>query len=125
MGDRPDVGDRVLVSVATRYHGANTRRAILAGHEPPALTRHPRAGYLRQAYLSVPEWLDRAELGWLDWCRRAWSAATGVEHVLDHDIPLNHPHVCGLTVPENMRLVPRAVNATKGGKWNPHQGALL
>lgn len=95
------------MSIALRYSATRTRSLILAGKEPAWLLKHPRCAYLRQAYLSVLPWVDRAELRWLHWCKCAWSAATGVEQVLDHVVPLTHPHVCGLTVPWNLRLVPR------------------
>jgi hypothetical protein len=101
------------------------RQQIIAGNEPDWITRHPRAGYVRQAYLSVPPWADRAELRWVDWCRRAWSAATGIEYTIDHEVPLNHPHVSGLTVPWNFKLVPRAVNQHKRNEWHPGQKELL
>lgn len=93
--------------------------------EPEWLKKHPRYGYLRQAYLSVLPWVDRTDLRWLHWCKCAWSAATGIEHVLDHRIPLNHKRVCGLTVPWNLRLVPRPVNDFKAGHWCDGQEELF
>lgn len=112
------------MSVAVRYTGWRTRSLILAGAEPAWLVRHKRRTYVRQSYLACLPWADRAELRWLDWCRRAWSRATGAEHTLDHIVPLNHPNVCGLTVPWNLRLVPEAVNAAKGNAWAPDQRVL-
>jgi hypothetical protein len=38
-----------------------------------------------------------------------------------HIVPLNHPYVCGLHVPWNMRVVPWRVNASKGNAFNPDQ----
>lgn len=105
------------MSVAIRYASPRMRSMIMKGNEPLWITNHSRAGYVRQSYLATLPWVDRQEMRWLDWCRRAWNAATGTEHVLDHIIPITHSHVCGLTVPWNFRLVPRAVNANKGGKW--------
>lgn len=112
------------MSIALRYSARGTRQDIIEGREPAWLLKHPRYGYLRAAYLSVMPWVCRDELKWLHWCKNAWIEATGVEHVLDHIVPLNHAHVCGLTVPWNLRLVPRAANATKGGRWSPEQGEL-
>jgi hypothetical protein len=109
------------MSIATRYNGRGMREAILRGEEPRSLTSHPRYPYLRAAYLSVPPWMDREELRWLHWCSQAWSRAMGREYVLDHIVPLTHRHVCGLTVPWNLRLVTRDCNATKGGRWSPDQ----
>lgn len=113
------------MSIALRYNSRGARNAILAGADPEWLTKHPRCGYLRQAYLSVLPWVDREELRWLHWCKCAWSEATGTEHVLDHIVPLNHPRVCGLTVPWNLQLVPRDCNAAKGGHWSEGQQELF
>lgn len=109
------------MSVATRYTGQCLRARILAGDEPQWLLEHPRSEYVRQCYLARLPWVDREELKWLDFCRRAWSVATGREHVLDHVVPLTHPAVCGLTVPWNFRLVPHEVNASRGNDWFEHQ----
>lgn len=113
------------MSVAVRYTAVRTRALIIAGREPEWCLKHKRRGYVRQAYLSVPPWIDRSELRWLDWCRRAWSVATGTEQVLSHIVPLNHPYVCGLTVPWNLKLAPRVVNAFEGNNWNPGQCQLI
>jgi len=42
--------------------------------------------------------------------------STGVPHVLDHIIPVDHPLVCGLTVPWNMQVIDAPLNAKKGNK---------
>ena len=112
------------MSCVRRYASRAFRAQILAGEEPHWLRAHPRVSYVRQAYLALPPWQCREELKELDWYRRAWSAVMGREYVFDHVIPLNHPHVCGLTVPWNLRIVPREVNAYKGGSWTEEQLTL-
>ncbi len=97
------------------------RRKILAGDEPWWVRQHPRRSYIIAANLATPDWVDREELKRLHAQAKALSALTGIEHVLDHIIPLNHPDVCGLTVPWNLQIVTRAQNAAKSNKWNPHQ----
>lgn len=93
----------------------------MAGEEPGWLQRHPRRGYIIQALLSCPPWADREKMRALRDKARRISESTGIPHVLDHEIPLNHPYVCGLTVHENMKVVPRKVNSAKSNKWFPDQ----
>lgn len=54
-----------------------------------------------------------------------FTVLTGERWVLDHDIPVTHPDVCGLSVPWNFRIVPYRVNAAKGNYWCPDQLELL
>ena len=105
------------MSVAIRYASIAMRRKILAGEEPESLLKHPRRSYVRQAYLSRPEWVDQSEMRWLDWCRRGWTIMMGVEIVLAHRVPLNHPKVCGLLVPWNFLLKTRGANSAEGNAW--------
>jgi hypothetical protein len=71
--------------------------------------------------LSTPPWVDTEAIKAIHARKKQLTAETGVEHVVDHIIPLNHPDVCGLTVPWNLQVMTRAQNAAKCGKWNPWQ----
>lgn len=100
------------------------RADLMRGVEPAWLIKHPRRRYVRAVALSVPDWVSGpywVEIQKLHYWKKAWTLATGVEHVVDHDIPLNHPHVCGLTVPWNLRIVTREQNAAKADKFSPDQ----
>jgi predicted nucleic acid-binding Zn ribbon protein len=44
--------------------------------------------------------------------------------VVDHIIPVQHPYVCGLTVPWNLRVGPESCNQAKSNDWRPDQAAL-
>ena len=46
---------------------------------------------------------------------------TGIEHHVDHEIPLNHPRVCGLHVHFNLRPIPAKPNMSKSNYWCPEQ----
>ena len=108
-----------------RYFSPYLRRQLASGKEPGWLQRHPRRGYIVAcAWASLP-WVDRSEIVLLRAWARAMEKFTGQPHVLDHIVPIQHPSVCGLCVPWNLRVVPYAVNAAKGNKWHPEQGRLF
>ncbi len=108
-----------------RYFNPRLRRKLLTGDTPDWLKKHPRRRYIEAANLATPDWVDRAALKRLHDYARLKGVATGVEYVLDHIVPLNHPYVCGLGVPWNLRIVTRAQNASKCGKWSPDQMELF
>lgn len=104
-----------------RYFNPTMRRKILAGSIPWWVEQHPRRAYIVAANLSTPDWVDRKELQALHGEARRLTTETGIEHVLDHIVPLSHPYVCGLTVPWNLQVITRAQNAAKSNRWNPDQ----
>ena len=88
---------------------------------PPWLRRHPRLKYIRAVVLSTPPWVDNKDLLAIRARARFMTKLSGVKHVVDHIVPLNHPNVSGLTVPWNLQVVTHAQNAAKSNKWNPDQ----
>lgn len=108
------------------YIGRAPSRARLIAGDPPAwVTNSRRASYIRAVILSAPPWVDRAALMRLHAQAAQLTKDTGALHVLDHDVPLQHPAVCGLSVPWNVRVVPWRVNASKGNRWHPEQLPLF
>lgn len=107
---------------AARYYSDSLRKQILSGKPLPKwLERHSRKSYIITANLSSVPWRCKWKIKLLYWYARVKSAETGIEHVVDHVIPLTHPNVCGLSVHQNMKVVPKAHNARKGNKWQPDQ----
>jgi hypothetical protein len=78
-----------------------------------------------QRILSVPLWVKQKDFAALKAERAKLSALHGEVYNFDHIVPINHPRVCGLTVPWNIQVVPARVNAAKSNTWNPEQLELL
>lgn len=58
---------------------------------------------------------------------RRLTAETGVQHSVDHIVPLVHPLVCGLHCVANMRVIPLAENIMKSNNiwpdmWGQQEG---
>lgn len=66
-----------------------------------------------------PSWADRRALRAFWDESRAMTAATGVQHSVDHIVPLLHPLVCGLHCEANLRILPLAENIAKSNNWWP------
>jgi hypothetical protein len=75
----------------------------------------------------------RATVLWADFTeiRKVYKEAarlterTGVQHHVDHIVPLNHPRVCGLHVHYNLRAIPAGPNMSKNNHWCPEQLELF
>lgn len=93
------------------------RALVLRGQEPLWLTRHSRRKYLINLYLSTPDWVDRKIIGAMKREARRRSKRDGVLWVVDHIVPITHPHVCGLTVPWNLRIITAKENAGRSNRW--------
>jgi len=70
---------------------------------------------------------SRAKPAWVSWASvnaywdesKRMTAATGVQHSVDHIVPLRHPMVCGLHAPWNLEVKPLADNIRKSNAWWP------
>ncbi len=68
---------------------------------------------------ATPWWVDRNALRAVyEECVRV-SVLTGIPHQVDHIIPLTNKLVCGLHVPWNLQVIPRALNESKYNKFTP------
>lgn len=108
-----------------RYFNPRLRKRLLTGDWPEWLRNHSRQEYIVRCVLASVEWGDARAMNELRKAARLLTQQTGVRHVLDHEIPLTHPYVCGLHIATNIRVVPASVNAFKGNKYNPDQLSLL
>lgn len=80
---------------------------------------------------ATPGWLtaeDRANISALYFLAVRESSTTGVEHHVDHIVPIAGRTVCGLHVPWNLRVIPATENLKKGNKlldFHPTSGRLV
>lgn len=66
----------------------------------------------------IPAWADRQAIAAAFKHARELTKLTGIRHSVDHIVPLNHPIVCGLHCPANLRVIPLAENMRKSnGAW--------
>jgi excisionase family DNA binding protein len=63
--------------------------------------------------LATPFWADRFLIEKIYFVCRRLTALTGVEHHVDHIVPLQNPKVCGLHVHYNLKIMTAAQNRTK------------
>jgi hypothetical protein len=72
-----------------------------------------RASELR----ATPTWANLNQIKRVyELCKKV-SDKTGVEHHVDHIIPLQGKNVCGLHVEKNLAVVPARMNLTKGNTF--------
>lgn len=102
-------------------HKAPSREMLLRGEIPKWIANSKRSRYIAAVVLSAPPWVSRKELHDMKAQAAEITRSTGVLHVLAHKVPLNHPLVCGLTVPWNLEIKPWRVNAHESNWFTPDQ----
>lgn len=65
---------------------------------------------------ATPKWADKQRI--VDIYLRAQMKSKGRrKYHVDHIIPLQHPRVCGLHVPDNLQILTQKVNCRKNNRW--------
>jgi leucyl aminopeptidase (aminopeptidase T) len=75
------------------------------------------ASYRRNAVIvpqQTPKWANKFFISEIYHLAKLRTRYLGVPHEVDHVIPLRGKNVCGLHVEHNLRVVPKAVNRSKG-----------
>ena len=66
--------------------------------------------------MRTPAWSDRDAVRAFYVIARRVTDCTGIPHTVDHVYPLHGRGVSGLHVPENLRVLPRWLNQSKGNR---------
>lgn len=78
-----------------------------------------RRKWMVQRIIATPPWADFAEI------REVYANAKRLGYTVGHQIPLNHPRVCGLHVAANLKPEPAGYNFSKGNAWCEWHGDLF
>lgn len=68
---------------------------------------------------ATPKWSNFDEIKSVYARAHRTTVLTGNKHVVDHIVPLVSKRVCGLHVPENLRVISEHDNCVKGNRWWP------
>lgn len=107
------------IDKATEYHSA--RYADLRENDPDFQAKSAawRAAYRARKLQATPSWLNKSQMDQMKEiyvaCRNV-TLETGIEHHVDHIVPLKGTNVCGLHVPWNLRVLEAKENMSKGNK---------
>lgn len=85
----------------------------------PHVARAAKANYKKSRKRATPKWLTKEHFGEIkEFHRLAIEKAkeTGIEHHVDHIVPLQGKTVCGLHVPWNLRVITHTENRQKTNK---------
>lgn len=70
--------------------------------------------------LATPRWVDREKILKIYQQRTRLSVQTGIEHEVDHIVPIVHALVCGLHCEANLQIIPASENRMKSNKFEIH-----
>lgn len=96
------------------YHNALTRKHY---KENKSLYRAKDAKYRASKLKATPLWADLEQIKRIYVACAKVSERTGVEHHVDHIIPLQGENVCGLHVERNLAIIPAKMNLEKSNSF--------
>lgn len=66
---------------------------------------------------AMPPWVDKGQIAEIYIQAHNLKVTTGVNHHVDHIVPLNHPQVCGLHIPANLQILTARENLSKSNNF--------
>ncbi len=66
-----------------------------------------------------PSWANNKAISSFWEKSKVMTASTGIQHSVDHIVPLIHPLVCGLHCEDNLEVIPLKDNIAKCNNWWP------
>jgi len=107
--------------IARESNRKSNRKWITANPEMRGVANGRRRSLRAKAAVPLT-WLDKFRIRELYEIAKARTTQTGVEHHVDHDRPLV---LGGLHHPDNLMVVPAAINLAKGARYNSTMEFLL
>lgn len=105
----------------TKSQRNSVRARIIAGDIPRWIENNKRRKYIKSVFISTPPWACRWSFAYIRGIQKTMNEVDGLAYSVDHIVPMNHPSVCGLTVPWNLRVVTEKENQQKSNSWCPEQ----
>jgi 5-methylcytosine-specific restriction endonuclease McrA len=112
-----------------KYQRSNPEKIKTLMDDYYAENKHKWVGYVAKRNAvklnATPKWLSEDDLDVINWVyemRDERSKATGIEHHVDHIVPLQGDTVCGLHVWWNLQLLPAYLNLSKKNKLEVNYG---
>lgn len=81
-------------------------------------SRDPHESRRLRIRLATPQWANPLKIAAIYRQRDRLTKETGVEHQVDHIVPLTHPRVCGLHWEGNMQIITAEENQKKSNKFH-------
>lgn len=101
------------------------KKQLIMKHGIEVLPPSWRRKWLVQRILATPPWQKMVEIKPFYEEAQRLTRETGELYTVGHIVPLNHPRVCGLHVPWNLKVEPYKVNFSKGNAWTEWHGDLF